>query len=130
MSSTISSTLVVYVMELLRQFEPLDTFCFGVIRKTTSSLHMSKCPNTFNLYTLNVLMSKNWFCFFFLTFQHLLKFHVIGINSSLIFFKVYFVFQVSYTKPKVWQWFYRLQKNLSWLDLKSKQYAWQKSCSQ
>ena len=59
--------------------------------------------------------------------HYLLGCHAIGINSSLIFFKVLCVFKIYYAKPKVWQYFYRLTKKLSWLDWKLKQYAWQKS---
>ena len=58
--------------------------------KSISSLYVSKCSNTSILYTLKSLLSKNRFCFFFLSsdrqkFYHLLGFHAIGINSSLIF---------------------------------------------
>ena len=58
----------------------------------------SKCPNTPILYTLKELLSKNWFCIFFLIFWHK------KIPSSfrmpryhLSFSWVFCVFQISYT---------------------------------
>ena len=40
------------------------------IRKTLSSLQVSKCPNTLKLYALKSLLTKNCFYFLFLIFRH------------------------------------------------------------
>ena len=40
------------------------------MKKTISSLHVSKSANTYKLYTLKALLSKNWFYCFFLVFWH------------------------------------------------------------
>ena len=71
-------------------------------RKTISSLHLSKCSNTFILYTLKALLSKNRFYFFFLIFScaKILGCHAIGINSSLIFFKCFALFKFTMPSQK------------------------------
>ena len=58
---------------------------------------VAKGPNTSILYTWKALLSKNRFNFFTSTshmhkFHHLLGCYPIGINSSLIFFKVLCIF--------------------------------------
>ena len=63
---------------------------------TTSILFVKKCLSTSKFYTnnaLRALLSKNWFCFM-QNFHHPLGCNAIGINPSLIFFYVAYLFQI------------------------------------
>ena len=102
------------------------------IRKTISSLHVWKCPNTLKLYALKPLLVKIGFVSFFSSsnmqkLYHLLGCHAIGMNSSLIFFLSALSF-FKFTMPS--------QKSDNMLDkkavlirLKIKTICLKKSCS-
>ena len=77
-------------------------------------LQVSKCFNTFKLYTLKVLLSKNWFYFFF---SYLLECKNSTIFNSLVFF-----LSALLLSNLIW-----LERKLSLLDWKLRQYAWQKN---
>ena len=57
-----------------------------IFRKISEIYQVAKCSNSLKLYKLKVLLSKNWFHFFFSSsdmqkLHHLSGYHPIGINS-------------------------------------------------